>query len=65
MEHQDGAENRRCGAGDSTKMGADFEAGEQAEKNNDGQSGKERGEPPVAQGIIDLIPSHRQSSRRK
>lgn len=64
VEDQDGAENRGCGAGDGTEMGADFEAGEQAEKNNDGQSGNERGEPPMSQGIIDLIPSHRQSSRK-
>jgi len=65
MEDQDGAENRGCGAGYGTEMGSDFEASEQAEKYNDGQSGNERGEPPMAQGIIDLIPSHRQSSRTK
>jgi hypothetical protein len=44
---------------------ANFETGEQAEQDDDGQRGNEGGEPPMAQGIINLIPSHRDSSRGK
>jgi len=65
VEDEDGAEDRRGGACDGAEVRADFETGEQAKKNNDGEGGDEGGEPPVAEGIIDLIPSHRQSSRGK
>ena len=65
VEDQDGAENCGGGACDGAEVRADFEAGEQAEKYNDGQSGDKRGEPPVAEGIIDLIPSHSWASRTK
>src|SRR5271163_4699904 len=65
VEDEDGAENGGGGAGDGAEMRANFEAGEQTEKNDDGESGDERREPPMAQGIIDLIPSHGQSSKEK
>jgi hypothetical protein len=42
MENEDGAEDSSGGAGNGAKMGADLEAGEQAEKNDDGESGNQR-----------------------
>src|SRR5271167_2124480 len=62
VEYEDGAENCSGGASDGAEVRANFEAGEQAEKNHDGQSGDQRGKPPMAQGIVNLIPSHRNSS---
>jgi hypothetical protein len=39
-----------------------FEAGEQAEKNEDRKRSDERGQPPMAEWIVVLRPGHRQSS---
>jgi hypothetical protein len=58
VEDEDGTENRSGGASNGAEVGADFKTGEQAEKNDYGQSGDKRGEPPVAQRIINLVPSH-------
>jgi hypothetical protein len=65
VEDEDGTEDGGGGTGDGTEMRADFETGEQAKKDNDWQSGNESGEPPMAEGIVNLVPSHRQSSRGK
>jgi hypothetical protein len=65
VENKDGAENRGCGSGDGAEVRANFEAGKQAEKNDDGQSGDEGGEPPMAEGVINLIPSQSWASRTK
>jgi hypothetical protein len=58
VEDEDGAENSGGGACDGAEVGADFEASQQAEKDDYGESGDECREPPVAQRIINLIPSH-------
>src|SRR5579859_1128372 len=47
VEDEDGAKNRGSGAGNGAEMGADFEAGEQAEKDNDGKRSNESGEPQI------------------
>ena len=65
VENKDGAEDGGGGACDGAEVGANFEAGEQAEKNDNGQSGNQRREPPMAKGIINLIPSHGWASRAK
>jgi hypothetical protein len=65
VKDENGAENRGGGASDGAEVGADFETGEQTEKNDYGKRGDEGGEPPMAEGIVNLIPSHRQSSGGK
>jgi hypothetical protein len=65
VEDEDGAEDGGGGAGDGAKVRADFETSEQAEKDDYGKCGDEGGEPPVAEGIVNLVPSHRESSRGK
>ena len=62
VEDEDGAEDGGCGAGDGANVGADFETGEQAEKDDDGERGDEGGEPPMMEGIVDLGPGHSEPS---
>ena len=62
MENKDGTKKGGCGAGNGAEMGADFEAGEQAEKDNDGKRSNESGEPPVVEGIVNLSPGQGKAS---
>ena len=62
MEDEDGAKNRGSGAGNGAEMGADFEAREKAEKDNDRKRSNESGEPPVVEGIVDLSPGQGKTS---
>ena len=62
MEDKDGTKKGGCGAGNGAEMGADFEAGEQAEKDNDGKRGNESGEPPMVERVIDLSPGQGKAS---
>ena len=57
-EDEDGAEDGGGGAGDGAPVGADFKPGEESEEDNDGEGGDQGGEPPVAEGIVDLCPGH-------
>jgi len=62
VEDEDGAKNRGSGAGNGAEMGADFEAREKAEKDNDRKRSNESGEPPVVEGIVDLSPGQGKTS---
>jgi hypothetical protein len=42
-----------------------LEAGQETEQHNDGQSCHKSGKPPTAHGIVNLIPSHGQTSKAR
>ncbi len=58
----DGDDNGRGSTGDGAPMRANFQAGKQAKEHDDGERGNKGGEPPVAERVIDLGPSHPRSS---
>jgi hypothetical protein len=45
-------------------VGADFEACEQAEKDNDRERSNESGEPPVVERVVDLSPGQGKASSK-
>jgi hypothetical protein len=64
VEDEDGAKKRGRGASDCAEVGADFEACEQAEKDNDRERSNESGEPPVVERVVDLSPGQRKASSK-
>lgn len=59
MENENGAKDGGCCSGNGAEMRAHLEAREQAEKHENGQRGNESGEPPTAQGVVDLSPGQK------
>jgi hypothetical protein len=58
VKHDNRANDGGGGTCDGAEVRADFEAGEKSEKDDDGKCGDESREPPVAKGVVHLIPSH-------
>ncbi len=64
VEDEDGAQDGSGGAGDGAKVNADFETGEQAEKDEDGKRSDESGKPPVVEWVVDLRPGQGKASAK-